>query len=71
MTTTALKKQIYKNLETIQDHELLFAIQILLLKAVEDKTLKGKLTKRALKSELDITKGKVFDYKQVLNRIRK
>lgn len=69
MTTTALKKQIHKKIDTVNDVVLLEAIQVLLSKASEDKILKSKLTSRALKSEDDIKKGRLYSKEDVIKRL--
>lgn len=68
MTAIEIKSELQKMIENETDLRVLEAIRTLLQKASLNPLLKEKLTARALKSEEDIKKGRVFDKDEVIKR---
>lgn len=66
MSATHIKTELRELIEQQEDLNLLKAIRTLLKKAGLDAELKEKLTARALKSEEDIEKGRLFTREEIV-----
>jgi len=71
MKAIDIKSELRILIENETDNSILEAIKTLLKKTHLNPTLKEKLTSRALKSEEDITEGRVMDRTELEQRLNK
>lgn len=71
MSTIEIKTELQQMIERENDIRILEAIRTILQKTSLDPILKEKLTKRALKSESDITEGRLLTPKEVEQRTQR
>ncbi len=68
MNAAEIKTELRQLIENEMDVNVLQAIHTLLLRATLDPELRDKMTSRALKSEDDIKKGRLFTKDEVQKR---
>jgi hypothetical protein len=69
MTTIEIKSELQQMIEREMDMRVLEAIRTILQKTSLDPLLKEKLTKRALQSEKDIERGKLYSKEEAVKNI--
>ncbi len=75
MTTTALRKQLYKIIEKVDDNELLLAVQAILNKSIEKQEEFVPLSLEAFyarnaQSQKEIKAGTLISHKEVKKKFR-
>lgn len=68
MSTTEIKTELQQMIERENDMSILEAIRTILQKTSLNPMLKEKLTERALKSEKDITEGRLLSKEEIQQR---
>jgi len=68
MSTVEIKTELQQMIEREKDMSILEAIRTILQKTSLNPMLKEKLTERALRSEKDITEGRLLSKEQVQQR---
>lgn len=68
MSTIEIKTELQQMIEQEKDMRILEAIRTILQKTRLNPMLKEKLTERALKSEKDITEGRLLSKDEIIQR---